>query len=84
MKRRNGQITAGVYFMDFGFRIRSDQSEIPKLRAALKREGREALARKFGGWLPPAHRYLKAPKELIEIAGFLWRNEPIIIFERRK
>jgi hypothetical protein len=82
MKRRNGQITAGLYFMDVGVTIRGDQSGIAEIRAGLKRVGRSALARKFGGWLPPAHRYLKAPKELVEIAGFLWRNEPMIIFER--
>src|SRR5437763_1989162 len=57
MKKKR-QITAGVYFMSFGLRIRADQSMIPKIRAKLKREGQLALARKFGGWLPPAHRYL--------------------------
>src|SRR6266480_310522 len=81
MKKKR-QITARLYFMSSGFEIRVDQSRIPEIRAELKRVGRLALARKFGGWLPPARRYLKAPKELNEIAGFLWRNEPIIIFER--
>ena len=86
MKRRNGQITAGLYFMDVGVTIRGDQSEIAEIRAGLKRVGRSALARiEVGGWSwPPLPRsYLKAPKELVEIAGYLWRNEPMIIFERK-
>src|SRR5207248_2542795 len=84
MKKKR-QITARVFFMGWGFGIR-DPSEIPKIRAEFKRAGRSALARiEVGGWSwPPLPRsYLKAPKELVEIAGYLWRNEPMIIFERK-
>ena len=55
MKRRNGQITAGLYFMDVGVTIRGDQSGIAEIRAGLKRVGRSALARKFGGWIVSTH-----------------------------
>src|SRR5205814_5778330 len=47
MKKKR-QITVRVYFMSSGLKIsRVDPSEIPEIRAAFKRVGRAALARKF-------------------------------------
>src|SRR5205814_10502711 len=39
MKKRNGEITAGLYFMDIGGTSRGAQSEIIEIRTGIKTDG---------------------------------------------
>src|SRR5438874_5146516 len=51
-------------------RILKDEESLREIRAKLMEMGRSDLAQKF----------LSAPSTLRDLAGFVWRNEPLVIF----